>query len=90
MKTKELFSEIINRGYKAEIVSMFSYSINKDKRFRMITILDSPTPELFSIVDRYDAYLRVGILNKDGDKIITYDVYPKNSNDFDFEWKSLR
>lgn len=85
MKTKELFSEIVNRGYKAEIASMFSYSINKDKRFRMITIFDAPNPELFSLVDSYNAYLRVGVLNKDGEKIVTYDVYPKNSNDFDFE-----
>lgn len=51
----------------------------------MITIFDAPTPELFSLVDSYNAYLRVGVLNKDGEKIVTYDVYPKNSNDFDFE-----
>lgn len=85
MKTKELFSEIVNRGYKAEIVSMFSYSINKDKRFRMISVLDIPTPELFSLVDSYNAYIRVSILNRGEDKVVTYDVYPKNSTDFDFE-----
>ena len=85
MKTQQLFNEIMNCGYRAEIVSMFSYAINKDKRFRLIVIRSQPTAELFSIVTKYDAHMRVELIRKDGNVSIEYGVYPNEPTNFDWE-----
>lgn len=86
MKTQELFNGIISLGYNAEITSTFSYDVDKNRRFKLITIEGNPTVELFHLVDSYDAFLRVGVLNTaSGERKVIYEVCPKNMNDIDFE-----
>lgn len=41
MKTLELYNKI-----KELMISMFSYRINKDKRFNMIEVFEAPSIEL--------------------------------------------
>lgn len=38
MKTLELYNKIKELGINAEMISMFSYRINKDKRFNTIEV----------------------------------------------------
>lgn len=85
MKTQQLYDEITSRGYQAEIVSMFSYDIDKDRRFKQLLILSRPTVELFSIVDKHDAHMRVDVLRKDGEASIVFGVYPNDPANFDWE-----
>lgn len=86
MKTQELFNGIISLGYNAEITSTFSYDVDKNRRFKLITIEWNPTVELFHLVDSYDAFLRVGVLNTaSGERKVIYEVFPNDMNDIDFE-----
>ena len=85
MKTQELFDEITRKGYKAEVVSMFSYVIDKDRRFRQILILSQPTVELFHIVQSYNAHMKVDLLQANGKASVVYGVYHDNLTDFDWE-----
>lgn len=60
---------------------MFSYRINKDKRFNMI--------EVFELCDSYNCKLMANILNKKNeygefDQVVVYEVYPINLNDIEF------
>ena len=86
MKTQELFNGILSLEYNAEITLTFSYDVDKNRRFKLITIEGNPTVELFQLVDSYDAFLRVGVLNTaSGERKVIYEVFPKNMNDIDFE-----
>ena len=85
MKTQQLFNEIISKGYEAKVVSMFSYAVDKNRRFKQIVILSQPTVELFHIIDSYNAYMKVDVLQTNGQASIVYSVFPNKSTDFDWE-----
>lgn len=64
MKTLELYNKIKELGINAEMISMFSYRINKDKRFNTIEVLEAPSIELIELCDSYNCKLMANILNK--------------------------
>ena len=81
-----MFNEIKSLGYNVEITSNFSYSVDKDRRFKLIVVNGTATVELFHVVDSYNAFLKVGVLNTlGGDRKVVYEVYPKDMKDIDFE-----
>lgn len=89
MKTLELYNKIKELGINAEMISMFSYRINKDKRFNMIEVFEAPSIELIELCDSYNCKLMANILNKKNeygefDRVIVYEVYPINLNDIEF------
>ena len=89
MKTLELYNKIKELGINAEMISMFSYRINKDKRFNMIEVFEVPSIELIELCDSYNCKLMANILNKKNeygefDRVIVYEVYPINLNDIEF------
>lgn len=43
---------------------MFSYRINKDKRFNTIEVLEASSIELIELCDSYNCKLMANILNK--------------------------
>lgn len=53
MKTLELYNKIKELGINAEMTSMFSYRINKDKRFNMIEVFEAPSIELIELLSTY-------------------------------------
>ncbi|ERI81432.1 hypothetical protein HMPREF1981_03196 [Bacteroides pyogenes F0041] len=64
MKTEELFSKIQQKGYKAELVSAFTYRINKDKNYKAIHIFGTPDIELVDLVNEHNCYLVAAVLNR--------------------------
>lgn len=46
------------------MISMFSYRINKDKRFYTIEVFEVPSIELIELCDSYNCKLMANILNK--------------------------
>jgi hypothetical protein len=64
MKTLELYNKIKELGINAEMISMFSYRINKDKRFNTIEVLEASSIELIELCDSYNCKLMANILNK--------------------------
>ena len=89
MKTLELYNKIKELGINAEMISMFSYRINKDKRFNMIEVFNDPSIELIELCDSYNCKLMANILNKKNeygefDRVVVYEVYPINLNDIEF------
>lgn len=64
MKTLELYNKIKELGINAEMISMFSYRINKDKRFNTIEVFEAPSIELIRLCDSYNCQLIANILNK--------------------------
>ena len=57
--------KIINLlGIKEQMISMFSYRINKDKRFYTIEVFEVPSIELIELCDSYNCKLMANILNK--------------------------
>lgn len=64
MKTLELYNKIKELGINAEMISMFSYRINKDKRFYTIEVFEVPSIELIELCDSYNCKLMANILNK--------------------------
>ena len=64
MKTLELYNKIKELGINAEMISMFSYRINKDKRFNTIEVFETPSIELIRLCDSYNCQLIANILNK--------------------------
>lgn len=51
-------------GIKEQMISMFSYRINKDKRFYTIEVFEVPSIELIELCDSYNCKLMANILNK--------------------------
>lgn len=89
MKTLELYNKIKELGINAEMISMFSYRINKDKRFNAIEVFEAPSIELIRLCDSYNCQLIANILNKKNeygefDQVVVYEVYPINLNDIEF------
>lgn len=86
MKTQQLFNEIISKGYDAEVVSMFSYEIHKDRRFKLIVIKSQPTVELFSLAMNYKAHIIVDVIVDSNTRksSVVYGVYPKDPADYDW------
>lgn len=89
MKTLELYNKIKELGINAEMISMFSYRINKDKRFNTIEVFEDPSIELIELCDYYNCKLMANILNKKNeygefDQVVVYEVYPINLNDIEF------
>ena len=89
MKTLELYNKIKELGINAEMISMFSYRINKDKRFYTIEVFEVPSIELIELCDSYNCKLIANILNKKNeygefDQVVVYEVYPINLNDIEF------
>lgn len=89
MKTTELYSKIKELGINAEMTSMFSYRINKDKRFNLIQVFDKPSVELISLCDSYGCQLIAQTLNRRNasgqiEQVVTYDIYPINLSDIDY------
>lgn len=71
------------------MISMFSYRINKDKRFYTIEVFEVPSIELIELCDSYNCKLMANILNKKNeyrefDQVVVYEVYPINLNDIEF------
>ena len=89
MKTLELYNKIKELGINAEMISMFSYRINKDKRFNTIDVFEAPSIVLIRLCDSYNCQLIANILNKKNeygefDQVVVYEVYPINLNDIEF------
>jgi hypothetical protein len=89
MKTLELYNKIKELGINAEMISMFSYRINKDKRFNTIEVFEAPSIELIELCNYYNCKLMANILNKKNeygefDQVVVYEVYPINLNDIEF------
>ena len=88
MNTKELLSAIEKKGYKANIVRTFTYSICKDKDFNLVTIDESPNMELIRIANEFKcmwvAETHVKIVGDKPEYSIKYSAYPKNMKDFEF------
>lgn len=76
-------------GIKEQMISMFSYRINKDKRFYTIEVFEVPSIELIELCDSYNCKLMANILNKKNeygefDQVVVCEVYPINLNDIEF------
>ncbi len=89
MKTELLFNEIKNRGYNAELVSSFTYRIDRDRRYKSIHIFGTPDIELVDLVNEHNCYLVAAVLNRriDNDKWIQeviYEVLPHNLDNLEF------
>ena len=73
-RTEQLFSEIKNLGYNAELTSMFAYVVDKDRRFWDILVYDRPDERLSQMVQSYGATLCENILNKEEGAVTVYEV----------------
>ena len=63
--TEQLFSEIKNLGYNAELTNMFEYVVDKDRRFWEILVYDEPDEQLIKLVQSYNATMRKNVLHNE-------------------------
>lgn len=73
-RTEQLFAEIKNLGYNAELTNMFSYVVDKNRRFWEIMVYDRPDERLSQLVQSYGATLSENILNKEEGAVTIYEV----------------
>lgn len=60
--TEQLFSEIKNLGYNAELTNLFEYVVDKDRRFWQILVYDEPDERLINLVQSYNATFHKNVL----------------------------
>lgn len=63
--TEQLFSEIKNLGYNAELTNTFEYVVDKDRRFLDILVYDEPDEQLIKLVQSYNATMRKNVLHSE-------------------------
>lgn len=63
--TEQLFSEIKNLGYNAELTNTFEYVVDKDRRFLDIIVYDEPDEQLIKLVQSYNATMRKNVLHNE-------------------------
>lgn len=63
--TEQLFSEIKNLGYNVELTNMFSYIVDKDRRFWEILVYDEPDDKLINLVQSYNATICKNVLHNE-------------------------
>lgn len=80
MKTYELAKRV-----NGEVVSNFSYRINRDKRFYQVQLNESPSVEQIRIGLDYDVHFVAEILWKNGEEKVIYSSYPIDGKSFEFE-----
>ena len=88
MDAKKIYSELKSNGYDVELTNLFSYSINKDKRFYVPVVSGEVTRELISLVDGYGCMLVADTyVNVNGEEpvyTVKHSVYPKDMQSFDW------
>ena len=77
-QTEQLFNKIKDLGYNAELTDMFSYVVDKNRRFWQILIYDEPDERLSNLVQSYNANLHKNVLNKEDSAVAIYEVMMPN------------
>lgn len=87
MRTLNFFSALKNKGYDAVLNSIFSYGIDRNRNYYVVTIDSAPDRELINLADSFGfmwvARTYVNTLN-DIEYSIKFDAMPKDMKSFDF------
>ena len=88
MDSKKIYSELKAKGYDVELTNLFSYVIDKDRRFYVPVVSGEISCELISIVDTYGCMLVAETYADTSGEITHYSVkhciYPKDMKSFDW------
>lgn len=84
--TEQLFSEIKNLGYNAELTNLFEYVVDKDRRFWQILVYDEPDERLINLVQLYNATFHKNVLHREvlDEGLSPVDVYEVVMSNPDF------
>lgn len=87
MKTLNFLSALKNKGYNAVLNKIFSYRIDKNRHYYVVTIDSAPDRELISLADSFGlmwvARTYVNTSN-DIEYSVKFDAMPKDMKSFDF------
>lgn len=88
MNANKIYTELKEKGYNVELTNMFSYSIDKDRRFYLPVVNGDITKEIISLIDSYDCMLvadnYVEEKNEENVCVVKHSVYPKDMKSFDW------
>ena len=89
MDSKKIYSELKAKGYDVELISMFSYDIDKNRRFHIVNVNGKIGKEIISLVGSYGCILvadtYVSVEGNTPSYIVRHAVYPKDMASFDWE-----
>lgn len=87
MKTLNFLSALRKSGYNAVLSNNFSYSIDKDRRFYVVTIDSVPDKKLISLADTFGLmWVAQTYVNTENEieYRVKFDAMPKDMTSFDF------
>lgn len=88
MNAKRIYSELKEKGYDVQLTNLFSYEIDKDKRFNVVIVNGILDKEIISIVNEYGCMLVADTyVDVSGDEpvyAVKHSVYPKDMKSFDW------
>lgn len=88
MDAKKIYSELKKKGYDVELNNMFSYSIDKERRFNLPVVKGEITRDLVSLIDNHNCMLVADTyVDVSGDEpvySVKHSVYPKDMKSFDW------
>lgn len=87
MKTLNFFSALKNKGYNAVLNRTFSYRIDKNRHYYVVTIDSAPDRELISLAESFGLmWVACTYVNTSNDieYSVKFDAMPKDMKSFDF------
>lgn len=88
MNANKIYTELKEKGYNVELTNMFSYEIDKDKRFNVVIVNGILDKEIISIVNEYGCMLVADTyVDVSGDKPayqVKHTIYPRDMKSFDW------
>lgn len=88
MNAKRIYSELKEKGYDVQLTNLFSYEIDKDKRFNVVIVNGILDKEIISIVNEYGCMLVADTyVDVSGDKPayqVKHTIYPRDMKSFDW------
>lgn len=88
MDAKRIYSELKEKGYDVEMNNVFSYEVDKDRRFNTVMVNGYLDKEIVSIVNRNGCMLVADTyVDMSGDKPayqVKHTIYPRDMKSFDW------
>lgn len=88
MNANKIYSELKEKGYDVEMNNVFSYEVNRDRRFNTVVVNGSIDKEIVSVVNGHGCMLVADTyVDVNGDEPVyhvRHTVYPKDMESFDW------
>lgn len=88
MNANKIYSELKEKGYDVEMNNVFSYEVDKDRRFNTVMVNGYLDKEIISIVNRNGCMLVADTyVDMSGDEpvyTVRHTVYPRDMKSFDW------